>query len=69
MVVTNRIAGARLRAGNDLGRALRAMAGAVAREIRTRRQVAYLMRQDDRMLRDIGLSRAEILRAVRGRYF
>ena len=69
MAVVNMIAGARMRAAEDLGGAIRALARAVSREIRTRREVTYLMEQDEHMLRDIGLSRAEIMRAVRGRYF
>jgi uncharacterized protein YjiS (DUF1127 family) len=41
-------------------------AAAVADEFRFRRQVAFLLQQDERMLRDIGLSRGDVRRAVRG---
>jgi uncharacterized protein YjiS (DUF1127 family) len=41
-------------------------AAAVADEFRFRRQIAFLMQQDERMLRDIGLSRGDVRRAVRG---
>ena len=42
-------------------------AAAVADELRFRRQIAFLMQQDERMLRDIGLSRADVRRVVHGR--
>ena len=41
------------------------MAAAVHRELRQRREVAWLMQQDDRMLSDLGLSRHDINRVVR----
>lgn len=41
------------------------IAGAVARFIQRRRDEAALMRMDDTMLKDIGLNRGEIERAVR----
>jgi uncharacterized protein YjiS (DUF1127 family) len=40
-------------------------ARAVASEVRIRRDTRQLMRMSDRMLKDIGLSRAQIDRAVR----
>ena len=42
-------------------------AAAVARWHRLRRDARRLMALDDRMLRDVGLSRGEVERAVRGR--
>ena len=63
------LASARGRAASDLGSAMRGVFAALANERRVRREVAHLMRQDERMLRDIGLSRAEVMRAVRGRYY
>jgi uncharacterized protein YjiS (DUF1127 family) len=50
------------RVGAWLGR----VAAAVASEWRLRRQVAFLLEQDDRMLRDLGLSRSDVMRVVRG---
>jgi uncharacterized protein YjiS (DUF1127 family) len=41
-------------------------AAAVARWHRLRRDTRRLMALDDRMLRDVGLSRGEVERAVRG---
>jgi uncharacterized protein YjiS (DUF1127 family) len=46
------------------GVALRA-ARAIARELRIRRDMRHLMAMDDRMLKDIGLTRADIGDAVR----
>jgi uncharacterized protein YjiS (DUF1127 family) len=66
MAMMTTLVGARGRAAVDLGAVLRGVVAAVAREWRTRREVAFLMRQDERMLRDIGVSRSEIERAVRG---
>ena len=52
------LASARGRAASDLGSAMRGVFAALANERRVRREVAHLMRQDERMLRDIGLSRS-----------
>ena len=41
------------------------VAAAVQRELRQRREIVWLMRQDDRMLSDLGLSRHDITRVVR----
>jgi len=41
------------------------MAAAVHTALRRRREIAWLMRQDDRMLSDLGLSRHDIDRVVR----
>lgn len=67
MMIT--IAGARGRAAADFGWAVRGVIAALANHRRIRREVAYLMDQDERMLADIGLSRGEILRAARGRHY
>jgi uncharacterized protein YjiS (DUF1127 family) len=40
-------------------------ARAIAQELRIRRDMRHLMAMDDRMLKDIGLSRAELGGAVR----
>jgi uncharacterized protein YjiS (DUF1127 family) len=42
-------------------------ARAIAQELRIRRDMRHLMAMDDRMLKDIGLSRAELGGAVRYR--
>jgi uncharacterized protein YjiS (DUF1127 family) len=50
--------------------ALRALARTLAREYRLRRQIAFLMQQDQRMLADIGLTHDDVARTVRwGRDF
>ena len=41
------------------------LAWRMAREWRLRRQVAFLLEQDDRMLRDLGLCRSDVERCVR----
>ena len=38
---------------------------AIAREYRLRRQVAFLMQQDQRMLSDLGLTHDDVARVVR----
>jgi uncharacterized protein YjiS (DUF1127 family) len=48
-----------------LQRWLRALAWRAAREWQLQRQVAFLLRRDDRMLRDLGLTRGEVERSVR----
>ena len=48
------------RAGHWLGRI-----GAVASEWRLRRQVAFLLEQNDYMLHDLGLCRSDVARVVR----
>ena len=53
----------------DLRAVIQSVTAAVAREIRIRRDTNYLMERSDHMLRDIGISRAEVMRAVRGRYY
>ena len=62
------LASARGRAASDLGSAMRGVFAALANERRVRREIAYLMQQDERILSDIGLSRSDVTRAVRGRY-
>jgi hypothetical protein len=47
------------------GRAIRVVAPGFAREYRLRRQIAFLMQQDPRMLADIGLTHADVARTVR----
>ena len=69
MSTMSTIAGARGWSAADLRAVIRSVTAAVAREIRIRRDTNYLMEQSDHMLRDIGLSRAEVMRAVRGRYY
>ena len=69
MSTMSTIAGARGWAAADLRAVIQSVTAAVAREIRIRRDTNYLMEQSDHMLRDIGLSRAEVMRAVRGRYY
>ena len=49
------------RAGHWLGR----IVAAVASEWRLRRQVAFLLEQNDYMLRDLGLCRSDVARVVR----
>ena len=44
---------------------LRALSRTLAREYRLRRQIAFLMQQDQRMLADIGLTHADVARTVR----
>lgn len=44
---------------------LRRLAWRLAREWRLRQQVTFLMRQDERMLRDLGLCRTDVARTVR----
>ena len=61
------LASARGRAASDLGSAMRGVFAALAKERRVRRQIAFLMQQDERILSDIGLSRSDVTRAVRGR--
>ena len=41
------------------------MAAAMRRELQQRREVGWLMQQDERMLSDLGLSRHDINRVVR----
>lgn len=41
------------------------LASLLARELQRRREIAWLMQQDDRMLDDLGVSRHEIARVVR----
>ncbi len=49
--------------------AMRALARGLAREHRLRREIAFLMQQDSRMLADIGLTHTDVARAIRwGRY-
>ena len=53
------------RAGHWLGR----IVAAVASEWRLQRQVAFLLAQNDHMLRDLGLCRSDVARVVcRGRH-
>ena len=69
MSTMSTIAGARGWSAADLRAVIRSATAAVAREIRLRRDSNYLMAQSDHMLLDIGISRAEVMRAVRGRYY
>ena len=49
---------------------VRALVRALVREYRLRRQIAFLMQQDQRMLADIGLTQDDVARTVRwGRDF
>ncbi len=48
-----------------IGRSLSRLAAALAKERHLRRQVAFLLQQDGRMLRDLGLSRSDVARSVR----
>ena len=43
----------------------RQLAAVLQRELQSRREIAWLMEQDDRMLGDLGVSRHEIGRVVR----
>ena len=63
------IAGARGPTAADLWAVIRRVTAAAAREIRIRRDINYLMEQSDHMLLDVGISRAEVMHAVRGRYY
>jgi uncharacterized protein YjiS (DUF1127 family) len=49
----------------SLARMLAALARAIAQEVRIRRDTRALLAMSDRMLKDIGLTRAEIGGAVR----
>ena len=69
MSTMSTIAGTRGWAAADLRAVIRSVTAAVAREIRIRRDTNYLMEQSDHMLLDIGISRAEVMHAVRGRYY
>jgi uncharacterized protein YjiS (DUF1127 family) len=62
------IVGARARGTLDLGFLLRGVFASMANQRRIRRDVAFLMQQDERLLSDIGLSRCDVTRAVRGRF-
>ena len=62
------IAGARRPTAADLWAVIRRITAAAAREIRIRREINYLMEQSDHMLLDVGISRAEVMHAVHGRY-
>ena len=62
------LASARGRAASDLGSAMRGVFAALANERRVRREIAHLMRQDEWILSDLGLSRSDVTRAVRGRF-
>ena len=57
----------RQRGATDLGSVIWAVVARAARERRVRRDIAFLMDQDERMLSDIGLTRGDIARALRGR--
>lgn len=59
-------AGSRRLAAAGLARFARAVYAAIIREYRTRREISFLMEQDDRTLHDLGISRSEVERAVRG---
>lgn len=59
-------AGSRSRTAAGLARFARAVGTAIVREYRARREISYLMEQDDRTLHDLGISRSEVERAVRG---
>lgn len=48
-----------------VGRLLGGVLQAIAREYRLRRQVAYLLGQDQRMLADLGLTQHDVVRFVR----
>ena len=52
--------------GKPLVAALQRLRSAIEAERRARRAIIELERLDDRMLRDIGIDRSEIDRAVRG---
>ena len=67
MSTTMSMIGARQRGATDLGAAIWAVVARAARERRVRRDIAFLMDQDERMLSDIGLTRGDIARALRGR--
>ena len=54
-----------LTSANPLWRALAAMAHALRRERRIRRDMAYLTSCDERMLDDIGLQQGKIARSIR----
>jgi uncharacterized protein YjiS (DUF1127 family) len=69
MSVMTMIAGGRGRAAVSLGAAIRLVFASVAKEWRARREVAYLIEMDERMLADIGVNRGDLMRAVRGRYY
>jgi uncharacterized protein YjiS (DUF1127 family) len=47
------------------GRVMGGVLKTIAREYRLRRQVAYLLQQDHRMLADLGLTHHDVARVVR----
>jgi uncharacterized protein YjiS (DUF1127 family) len=59
-------AGSGRRATAGLARFALAVGTAIVREYRARREISFLMEQDDRTLHDLGISRSEVERAVRG---
>ena len=63
------IAGACRPTAADLWAVIRRVRAAAAREIRVRRDINYLMEQSDHMLLDVGINPAEVMHAVRGRYY
>ena len=52
-------------AAGGFGRVMGGVVGAIAREYKLRRQIAFLLKQDDRMLADIGLTHDDVVRMVR----
>lgn len=67
MNTTIAVSGARARDAMNIAAAVQTAFAGLARELRIRRDVAFLMQQDDRLLRDIGLSRDNVAQALRGR--
>lgn len=59
-------AGSRHRAAAGLRRFMRSLRMAIVREYRIRREISFLREQDERTLNDLGISRSEVERAVRG---
>ncbi len=59
-------AGGSRRAASGLCRLFGRLGAALARELRLQRDIRFLMEQDDRMLHDLGLTRSDVERVVRG---
>ena len=59
-------AGQGRRAAAGLRRFVHGIGTAIVREYRSRREISFLMEQDERTLHDLGLTRCDVERAVRG---
>ena len=58
--------GAKHHGTTGLGQFIRSTGTALWREYRSRRAISFLLEQDERTLRDLGITRSEVERVVRG---